>query len=512
MHFDDYTVAKPFGANNSISTSAREDWFKFTDSDTHSSHCLYDTDRIYVIDFDDQGESTFQIPPEILKFNSSTLNQLVSKAGNRLGEVTGDNLVLRLQESVGSQQGKLIIFPHSVVETVLQSLELKSQFTKAEKRTLLQIVCGYTLKDCSAVDGVSYETKRVQVKSILSKSNMKRQLDVCNHTITQLLMAVEQAKKTELKLHQPEKYSISGSHYFPRGTRTHTVINAKSKYLRFIEIGPVDGQTVVVLHGQFLPYFTDSIIRTLHQHNLRLIWPLRNGMLAPQDEMLSFDFHVDQAIQSVELAAILFNDNDQPVKIVALGCAAFYSIVHAEKHNSTAAEYTFIGSPASQARKLISADTLEGDGAVVSNMNSLRADYYTNLACQPLIDESHLRKLLTGAYSSSKPDLSVLNAEFSTKIRSAALKHQFDHSENSIKQDCSFQITPDWLMAKGIKQPMKFIHGASDGINKPGTIKQLANQMNAPFYEVTNAGHFVYHSHFDTCIEYFLKGTSRAEV
>jgi hypothetical protein len=484
---------------------------KYTGGATCTLHCEFSDERIYVLHFDRSLKPAYCAPKQLQSKYEGLLERILAADYYRMGEITPEGIILRLQHSVGADQGRLILFPKKHVEASLNRLSPTNPLTESEQRTALRLVCGYSLKEAASVDGVSYETRRVQLKAILSKSKLKRQIDLCNFIIAQLLSAVEREAIVELERSSDRVFTEFVNTFLPQNVSSHTVIAKNGWQHRYIEMGPRNGRAMIVLHGHYIPYLAQSAIDCLMSQRIRLIWPLRNGFLGPTDRILSFDQHVQHAVQSIELAKAIFLPKGQAVSVVAIGCSSHYGIAHAEIHNSTAEQYSFVGASTSQARKLLTVDLSSGFRASASNINSLLTDYLLSLTAQPLVDSSHLRKLLTGAYSTSAPDRNLIEAEFSSRHRSEALMYQFNNSSNSVKHDCCFYITPDWAIVKTIQQPIQFIHGRQDGINRIDDIKQISTGLGATLSSVPHAGQLVVHSHFKECLSLFSKQHGSAD-
>ena len=70
---------------------------------------------------------------------------------------------------------------------------------------------------------------------------------------------------------------------------------------RLLDMGPISGTPFVIFHPQVFPSFSNDNYSELDERSLRLIWPLRNGMLGPVDEVLTFDEHLERSRHGVEL-------------------------------------------------------------------------------------------------------------------------------------------------------------------------------------------------------------------
>jgi len=456
----------------------------------YTLHCSFSAERIYVFRFNKRRNPAYSAPAPILRKCGCLLEQMLGADNSRLGEITSEGIILRLQHTVGSDQGRLILLPQKHVDASLDRLSPTNPLTEFERRTALRLVCGYSLKEAASIDGVSYETRRVQLKSILSKSKLKRQIDLCSFVIAQLLSTIENESTIEFESSRDAIFSCYVNTFLPEYVRSHTAIAEDGQHHRYIEMGPRNGRAMIVMHGHYIPYFTQSAIDSLMSHKLRLIWPLRNGMLGSADRILSFDRHVEHAVQSIEMAKALLLSVGETVPVVSVGCAAHYCIAHAEKYGVSAEQYIFVGASTSQARKLFTVDLSGGFGAAASNINSLLANYLLSLTAQPLIDSSHLKKLLTGAYATSIQDRNLMEAEFSGKHRSEALMYQFNNASISLTHDCSFYD--------------------QDDINKIEDMKQIATGLGASINGVSHAGQLVFHSHFKDCLPLIAAVPGRA--
>ncbi|MCZ4271859.1 hypothetical protein [Maritalea porphyrae] len=56
------------------------------------------------------------------------------------------------------------------------TMEFDATLTNSELQLLKQLLCSKSLREISAEDGVSYETRRNQLKKVLEKSNLNRQV------------------------------------------------------------------------------------------------------------------------------------------------------------------------------------------------------------------------------------------------------------------------------------------------------------------------------------------------
>lgn len=504
------------GITNDSNQTSIVSWSDFAAKTSHSLHFQQCPHIVCFMPFEEQTELELISTQLLTDDYHRQLTDLLRGEDKRLGFITESQIVLRLQTTLESPNGSLLVTPLSRFYELVNRQFSKNPLTRAEKNTLLQIVCGYSLKDAAQTDGISYETKRVQAKSILKKSSMKRQVEVSNYFLAQLLMDSNLQNRIDSTFNTHQSFAHYVESYLPESVRPHTILGqfsdpsqrAKMKqdstpklrscYHRYLEMGPSDGTPYLMLHGQILPYLSPAIIHLLNSLNMRLIWPLRNGTLGPADTKLGFQQHVQHTASSIELAREMFCD--QFAGIVAIGCSAHYSIAYAEQFPDATEDYFFIGTNSNQARKLVPANTADIETTSQNSYDALRTNYFLSMTCNPIIDRSHLRKLLLDAYSSSPADINAIHNEFLDPKRTEALMYQFSCSAQSIDYDCSFHATPEWMLAKAIKNRIHIIQGEADGIHDITRVKQLANSVNATFRTVENAGQIIFHSHTKQCL------------
>lgn len=481
-------------------------WTDFALRGDHSLHCVPDPRQVLFLDYEPQTDPGCKTLLFLGENARGKLAEMVKGGQQRLGFLTESHIVLRLQVAIGGQTGKLVVVPIGRIDQLLTWLFSQNPLTQSEKKTLLQIVCGYTLKDAAICDDLSYETKRVQAKSLLKKSRMKRQIDLSSYVIAHLLTDTAVASRIDTSFDVHKSFAHYVQQFLPKSVRSHTRLGTNGRYTRFLDMGPETGRPFILLHSHILPFMTAADVAWLSEKNMRLIWPLRNGTLGPDDGYIGFQQHVDHAIGAIELARDLFCERF--AAIVTLGCAVHYGIAHAERYPDTSERYVFIGANTSQARKVMSSNSLSNS----ENFNSLRANYFLSLVGDQLIDRSHLRKLLLQAYASSPADIAAVDREFDDTSRSNALMFQFTRSEISTKHDCSFHIAPEWALAKTIDQPVHLIHGDADGIDDLEEIRRLAASIGGELTVIKNAGQLLAHSHTRQCLTALNEATKLCNV
>jgi pimeloyl-ACP methyl ester carboxylesterase len=208
-----------------------------------------------------------------------------AQAGRIVREPGGNRFVLYLPASstaVG-RPPQHCVRGYLIDEAVFGALHVffnpGSGVTEAERRAMFQLVAGTSLREAAALDGVSVETKRVQVKSAAAKLQCAGQLDLVRLMIGQLtyVSAVAEDEAGEARFAGDfVARNLAG------GVELTLERLTDGRLRRCLEVGPADGRPVVTLHGMMFGTLISGARPALEAAGLRLIVPLRRGYLDPR--------------------------------------------------------------------------------------------------------------------------------------------------------------------------------------------------------------------------------------
>ena len=198
--------------------------------------------------------------------------------------------------------------------------------TATEIRVLRGLVAGQSLKEIGAADGVSYETRRNQLKSLLEKAGLARQVQLVSTMSTLIVLAATQDARASRKSAKLLRDLLD--RHSPGQGRIYAPQLADGKELLILDLGPPDGRPVLHMHSAFFPIFPfPPDLPLLTRLNLRVITPFRPGF---------FGLAVDRAASpaarteafTATLAAFLedFDLADAPVFSHAHGITAAVSL------------------------------------------------------------------------------------------------------------------------------------------------------------------------------------------
>jgi len=176
-------------------------------------------------------------------------------------------------------------YDNSELEKYIVSLEIINcivfrlagiELTPKEVRLTAQLLIGLNLQSAAKADNVSVETKRSQIKSVISKLNVERQIDLVRILLPELsLLADVNSWDSEGQ----RLFNQYANRYLPDDVRCNRILDKSGKTVRIIDYGPVRGKPVIILHSMIFPDITNQDVEFALKNNLRLIWPIRPGIL-----------------------------------------------------------------------------------------------------------------------------------------------------------------------------------------------------------------------------------------
>ena len=160
--------------------------------------------------------------------------------------------------------------------TLVEHFAPGGQITSAEKRTLFQLVAGLAPREAAAADGVSFETKRAQLKSLCMKLHCGGQTDLVRRMVGQLTHLLHLSESGAADARVAEDFA---RRHFPPTVRLTIQLLDNGRVLRAFECGPQTGRPVLVAHGMLFPIVLLNASAACERLGLRLIMPIRSGYL-----------------------------------------------------------------------------------------------------------------------------------------------------------------------------------------------------------------------------------------
>ena len=166
-----------------------------------------------------------------------------------------------------------------VFAALIDRFDGKRHVTAAEKRMLFQLVAGFGPREAAEADGVSFETKRAQVKSLCSKLDCGGQTDLVRRAIGQLVYLLHLPRPDVADALVAETFA---RRHLPPSVRLSIHLLDHRRALRVFEVGPASGRPVLVAHGMLFPLLLLNAGPQCERLGIRLLMPLRTGYLDEQ--------------------------------------------------------------------------------------------------------------------------------------------------------------------------------------------------------------------------------------
>ena len=396
---------------------------------------------------------------------------------------------------------RIIYADQSTLLGVLSKKDIPAELPNSECSLLLQILCGMSLKEASEADGVSYETKRSQFKSLAARTGFTSQSDVIRNTLLSLIsFALDLVD--DVNEPAPEKTSDAEaflSIYYPGIFRYHQISLGKGRMLRIAETGPIDGEAVVWLHSQTLPIASQFISDWTHKTKIRLIIPFRNGFLENYKQRYSDHEHIENCVQDIAKVIELFCQGNARIVASSTGAAYGANLAenfpdHVKKLTICAAAYVgrYENKPISRIVNGFKNLAMKNDMLIAKSFDR----YITKMSTQ-----AGALEVLRTSYKNSTYDMGIFEDLLSNRMGHSWIYETYRTSRYSVIMDIIIGGYDVWQNANKIKCPVLFVHGRSDPINSIEGARNVASLFKKPeFVELQEDGQSLFLHRFSDLI------------
>lgn len=346
--------------------------------------------------------------------------------------------------------------------------------TQAELRTLAQLLTGVDLKQAALNDAVSYETKRTQLKSVKTKLGFSRQIDLVAELLSGILLeiiyraAADNVQKTTIM----EQYLTM---YAPRQIRLHKVHSKRGNTIPLVDLVPISGKPLVMLQTAILANIGEEFVDGLHEHNIRLLCPMRNGALKPEDPLIPFEDHLDHALDGITTAFELLGVDT--CSLHAAGPSSRIAIEFARRNPRAVDGIIFQSIMDGKSAHFFSSPNLAASISNLAVNSPLTLNLVLKFLNKKIQDPRGPKKLLTNAFKKNPQDLALLEKEMFSPEFSERLRFVLSNSTYTLLHDLRLVADPGWDQIAELNLPMLFIHGENDKICTLASVKKLAGQL-----------------------------------
>lgn len=365
--------------------------------------------------------------------------------------------------------------------------------TPAMLRLIACYLGGLSLTGGAKLDGKSVETRKSQARELRRRLGLERAEDVSRTVGARLVSEVSKVLSGG-GWHNSESFVQYTSTYLPDGVRPLVLLDGGQQPFRILDMGPKTGRPVIVLHAMILPDIRKQDIALLHELDLRLLWPLRNGLCAPEDPTFHEEEQIRHACQGIDIARRVFCEGK--IDILSFAASSKIALAYARENRAGinalyfAASCVLEGRPESGVRRLAKGMlTLAGRN---ETLMSATMDYFRRSILTP----ERFPRFIRNQFRVSQADSRIVEAELTGPFAGERFRTALVGSIPSARHDFGFQRALDWEIASTLGLEMHFLHGDDDPIHPLPLIERLAGSLsNAQLHVIEKAGQLLYHEH-----------------
>ena len=412
--------------------------------------------------------------------------------------LAGDDLLVLYEEGADRSCGHIIVISPEAMAWFLKIDFPEAALPPALLRAMTCFVAGLSPGRVAALNGKSVETIKSQSRELRRRLGLERTDDIARIVGTRLALFVDKTLDGDLAGRNLE-FAYYVRRYLPQSVRTMVLLDEEGRMHRFLDMGPRNGIPLICLHPMILSDFQDRDMSLLGQLGLRLLWPLRNGLVAPTDPILSETGQIRHACKGIEMAARIFVDGR--VSILSFNASSKVALDYARTNPEGLAALFFAGvcvpreSSESSVRRL-------GRGMIsLASRNRTLLNATMEYLRRHVLTPDRMEKFLASHFSGRPADRALVERELRGRFGSDRLRDALIASIRSAQHDFSFQQKMPWHIASGLKAEMHFFHGTDDVIHPFPQVETLvAGIPGAILHRLPGAGDLLYHEHLEAIL------------
>lgn len=402
-------------------------------------------------------------------------------------KVINDILILTIPAPQSPKERIFLFLPAALISEFCTQANRHEHLTASELTTLLQLLAGMQLREAAACDGVGYEAKRNHVKSVLSKTGYSRQMDLVSDLLSQILLEILSQERQ-----QTDQYSIAtyARRFLPSDFALHKIVGDDGITRSVLEVGPKNGQPVIVIHGTFFGHISPSFADHLYTNNLRLLIPIRMGFFDETAELMPFEAY-RKAIRLSIMAAY------------SLASHTSISLLSVSNGTSFAMDFA-LNYPDHVNHMFIFSAEIEGyknnktAPKFYNALTRLALEYPMGLRLairysqKKLSNIEGVTKVLSGIFGDNAKDRDIIKQGFGAPHFGEHFIDWFKYSSIGFLQDYRNRAEIDWTLLQNIKAPVHLIHGTEDPLCRIDVLREFSETLvNPSLFEIKGMGHLM---------------------
>lgn len=408
--------------------------------------------------------------------------------------LAGADLLVCREAANHRASGRIVILSPDAVSRFMSCCFSGVDLTRTLQRVMTCYMAGLSLGQIAALEGKSADTIKSQSRELRRRLGLGRTDDISRIVGMRLAIAVEQALGGDIVGRNVE-FTRYCKRYLPEGIRTLALLDDDNQLHRVLDMGPKSGFPLVCLHPMILSDFRGEDIACLHDLKLRLIWPLRNGLMAPTDPILAEADHMRHACNGIEMVRKLFVDGK--VAILSFNASSKVALAYAKTNPDMVEALFFAGVCVPQEEAAKGVRRLGRGMIALATRNRTMMNAVAEYLRRFVFTQERTPKFFADLFKNRPADRRVLESELSGAFGSDRLRDALVDSVRSALHDFAFQRAMDWETARALNAEMHFLHGEDDVIHPWPSVEALASGIaGATLHRLPGAGDLLYHQHF----------------
>jgi len=401
------------------------------------------------------------------------------KPGEIVPVLERDSFIWLLPYAQSSEDGgnetkaRALFVTFDLVADSLEHFNEEAGLSRAEKRVICQIALGLTLREAADYDGVSFETKRSQLKTVCLKLDCRGQGDVIRLAMGQLVHLLNMSGNEGDHAQITEDFVAD---FCPAGTQFKVHRLEDDRYLRVIECGPPEGAPILLFHSMMFAPLLSGAVAELARHRLRLIMPVRPGYLEASVSTAPFDPETIDKF-SHDVAAYMQHLQLGPVPILSHGFACTLALRFAELYPALATSMSLMSFP------------VRGESPDRDTLHRRFFGSFANFAASPnvfrmlarefrrhYVTPKSMRRAMRRLFRETPADIAAFEGDATRPPLYPALQSSYQSSHAGVADDFYVFYSQSFADAfETAKRPLLCIHGSEDKANPLALVKDLQN-------------------------------------
>ena len=366
------------------------------------------------------------------------------------------------------------------------------RITRAQQRLLMLLLTGMTLIDSAGCDDRSIQTQKSHARDLRAHFEVATTHDVTRIIGAQLVAAVA-AMLGDTDAARHEMFFDYARRFLPACTRAVILAGPDGQSCRVYDLGPQDGQPVIALHPLILPDLRAADVDLLHHLQLRLIWPLRPGQLAPHDPVIAEAAQIAQSNAALDLVQQTYGRG--AMTLLAFAASSKLALAYAHHAPGAVARIFFAAACELRGRPQDGPRRLARGLIALGGVNAALQQSVMSFFARKVLRSRNFPDFLRMQFAGSQADLAMVEHELGPAWRGERMRAALVSSLRSMRHDFGFQRDLGWDSAADCGAALHFIHGADDHIHPLPLIRDLADSLGARLHVLPEAGQLIYGPH-----------------